>query len=157
MRYAEVAVDAPIRDGRTFTYSIPAHMTVAPGQMVQVPFGSRMADGVVFELPSTTNIDIVKDFLVPRPVLGVTRQVEGSIAALHRCQQGSRILQAARDDGDTGRESGPGERATAQRPYRVSLPGEGPNQLVSNETGCACHKVTRSRHHGYLGVFAGRS
>ncbi|MEK7777398.1 MAG: hypothetical protein AAB303_02075, partial [Chloroflexota bacterium] len=60
MPYAEVAVDAPIRDGRTFTYSVPAHLILAPGQMVQVPFGPRMADGVVFQLSATTNIDPVR-------------------------------------------------------------------------------------------------
>ncbi len=60
MPYAEVAVDAPIRGGRTFTYLVPTHLTVAPGQMVQVPFGPRMADGVVFELSPTTNIDPVR-------------------------------------------------------------------------------------------------
>ena len=60
MPYAEVAVDAPVRGGRTFTYSIPTGLTVAPGQMVQVPFGPRMADGGVFQLSPTTNIDPVR-------------------------------------------------------------------------------------------------
>ncbi|MDO8751179.1 MAG: primosomal protein N' [Dehalococcoidia bacterium] len=60
MPYAEVAVDAHIRDGRTFTYSVPAHLTVVPGQMLQVPFGPRMADGVVFQLSPTTKIDPVR-------------------------------------------------------------------------------------------------
>ena len=60
MPYAEVAVDAPIRDGRTFTYSIPPHLTVEPGQMVQVPFGPRMADGIVFQISATTHIDPVR-------------------------------------------------------------------------------------------------
>ncbi|MBI4340598.1 MAG: primosomal protein N' [Chloroflexi bacterium] len=60
MPYAEVAVDAPIRGTRTFTYSIPPEMTVAPGQMVQVPFGPRMADGVVMRLSEATTIDPVK-------------------------------------------------------------------------------------------------
>jgi len=60
MPYAEVAVDAPLRDGRTFTYSIPPHLTVAPGQMVQVPFGPRMADGIVFQISPTTRIDPVR-------------------------------------------------------------------------------------------------
>lgn len=60
MPYAEVAVDAPIRDGRTFTYSIPTHLSVVPGQMVQVPFGPRMADGVVIRISETTQIDPVR-------------------------------------------------------------------------------------------------
>ncbi len=68
MPYAEVAVDAPIRDGRTFTYSIPTHLTVAPGQMVQVPFGPRMADGVVFQLSPTTNIDPLRPIQATDPL-----------------------------------------------------------------------------------------
>ena len=58
--YAEVAVDAPIRDLRTFTYSVPEGMCVSPGQMVQAPFGPRMADGVVFKLSRSTDIDPVR-------------------------------------------------------------------------------------------------
>ncbi len=58
--YAEVAVDAPIRDARTFTYSVPEGMCVSPGQMVQAPFGPRMADGVVFRLSRGTDVDPVR-------------------------------------------------------------------------------------------------
>ncbi|MBI4311244.1 MAG: DEAD/DEAH box helicase family protein, partial [Chloroflexi bacterium] len=58
--YAEVAVDAPIRGARTFTYLIPNSMTLAPGQMVQVPFGPRVADGVVVKLSPSTAIDPLK-------------------------------------------------------------------------------------------------
>ena len=58
--YAEVAVDAPIREVRTFTYSVPEGMSVSPGQMVQAPFGPRMADGVVFRLSRSTDIDPVR-------------------------------------------------------------------------------------------------
>src|SRR3990172_3862312 len=68
MPYAEVAVDAPIRDGRTFTYSIPTHLTVASGQMVLVPFGPRMADGIVFQLSATSHIDPVRPIEVADPV-----------------------------------------------------------------------------------------
>ena len=58
--YAEVAVDAPVRDGRTFTYSVPDGMSVSPGQMVQAPFGPRMVDGVVFRLSRSTDIDPIR-------------------------------------------------------------------------------------------------
>ena len=68
MPYAEVTVDAAIRDGRTFTYFIPPHLTVAPGQMVQVPFGPRMADGVVFQLSATTQIDPVRPIEAADPL-----------------------------------------------------------------------------------------
>jgi primosomal protein N' (replication factor Y) len=51
--FTEVAVDAPIRPGRTFTYVVPDHIKLLVGQMVQVPFGPRMADGIVFEISRT--------------------------------------------------------------------------------------------------------
>ncbi|MEE8442935.1 MAG: primosomal protein N' [Dehalococcoidia bacterium] len=68
MPYADVAVDAPVRGGRTFTYSIPPQLTVAPGQMVQVPFGPRMADGIVFQVSETTRIDPVRPIEAADPV-----------------------------------------------------------------------------------------
>ena len=37
MKYAEVAVDAPLGVNRTLTYSIPPRMEVLPGQLVWVP------------------------------------------------------------------------------------------------------------------------
>ena len=60
MPFAEVAVDAPIRPGRTFTYEIPAHISVQPGQMVQVPFGPRMADGIVVEVAEAPRFSPVR-------------------------------------------------------------------------------------------------
>jgi primosomal protein N' len=39
MRYAEVAVDAPVNHSRTFSYSIPDRFRIQPGQLVWVPFG----------------------------------------------------------------------------------------------------------------------
>ena len=68
MPYAEVAVDAPIRGTRTFTYAIPPEMEVSPGQMVQAPFGPRMADGVVVKLIAATNIDPVKPIYKADPL-----------------------------------------------------------------------------------------
>lgn len=60
MPYAEVAVDAPVREPRTFTYAAPEESAVVPGQMVQVPFGPRMVDGVVFRLSPVTSVAPVK-------------------------------------------------------------------------------------------------
>ena len=60
MAYAEVAVDAPVRDGRAFSYSLPSHLTVVPGQMVQVPFGPRMADGIVFQVTQAPGFSPVR-------------------------------------------------------------------------------------------------
>ncbi len=50
MKYAEVAVDAPVGHSRTFSYSIPSRFSVEPGQLVWVPFGRRVAQGVVVQL-----------------------------------------------------------------------------------------------------------
>ena len=65
MRYAEVAVDAPVGHSRTFSYSIPSQFTVVPGQLVWVPFGRRVAQGVVVELAAAPQVEITKDLLQP--------------------------------------------------------------------------------------------
>ncbi len=50
MNYAEVAVNAPVRSPRTFSYSIPEGMTVEVGQGVWVPFGARTLQGIVCQV-----------------------------------------------------------------------------------------------------------
>ena len=65
MRFAEVAVDAPISHSRTFSYSIPSTFTVEPGQLVWVPFGRRIAQGVVVELAEAPQVDVTRDILQP--------------------------------------------------------------------------------------------
>ena len=65
MRYAEVAVDAPVAHSRTFSYSIPPVFTVVPGQLVWVPFGRRIAQGVVVELADSPQVEVTKDLLQP--------------------------------------------------------------------------------------------
>jgi len=55
MSFAEIAVDAPIGSRRTFTYAIPSKLNVVVGQMVQVPFGTRMYDGIVFQITDSPN------------------------------------------------------------------------------------------------------
>jgi primosomal protein N' (replication factor Y) len=47
MNYAEVAVDAPSGYSRTFTYSLSGSTDIVTGQMVKVPFGSRVVAGIV--------------------------------------------------------------------------------------------------------------
>ena len=49
--YADVAVDAPAGHARAFTYRVPERITVQPGQLVWVPFGSRTLQGVVVQVP----------------------------------------------------------------------------------------------------------
>ena len=65
MRYAEVAVDAPVAHSRTFSYSIPQRFTVVPGQLVWVPFGRRIAQGVVIELAGSPQVEVTRDLLQP--------------------------------------------------------------------------------------------
>ena len=48
MPFVEVAVDFPDDRSRTFTYAVPDRMSVIPGDLVWVPFGTRVLQGVVF-------------------------------------------------------------------------------------------------------------
>ena len=65
MRYAEVAVDAPVNHSRTFSYSIPDRFRIQPGQLVWVPFGRRILQGVVIELTPTPQVELTKNILQP--------------------------------------------------------------------------------------------
>ncbi|MDE2842036.1 MAG: primosomal protein N' [Chloroflexota bacterium] len=62
-RYAEVAVDAPVGYSRTFSYSIPEGFRIEPGQLVWVPFGRRILQGVVLELVSAPQVEVTRDIL----------------------------------------------------------------------------------------------
>jgi len=62
-RYAEVAVDAPVGYSRTFSYSIPEGFRIEPGQLVWVPFGRRILQGVVMELASAPQVEVTRDIL----------------------------------------------------------------------------------------------
>ena len=65
LRYAEVAVDAPVSHSRTFSYSIPSRFDVEPGQLVWVPFGRRVVQGVVMELAEAPQVEVTRDILQP--------------------------------------------------------------------------------------------
>ena len=69
MRYAEIAVDAPIGRSQTFSYHIPDGMSLAPGQLVRVPFGVRALQGIVFEI-------------APAPQVEETRPVSSALSDL---------------------------------------------------------------------------
>jgi primosomal protein N' (replication factor Y) len=64
--YAEVCVNSPIAQRRTFSYSIPSNLDLAVGQAVWVPFGPKVLQGVVFELTD-------------RPAVEETREIAGVI------------------------------------------------------------------------------
>ncbi len=72
MKYAEVAVNAPVIGPRTFTYTIPAHCSVSPGCAVWVPFGPRVLQGVVFGLTDNSPVEMTReiiDVIDPHPLL----------------------------------------------------------------------------------------
>ena len=65
MRYAEVAVDAPIGQSRTLSYGIPPAIDLEPGQMVWVPLGARPVQGIVFQIVDQPQVEVTRDVLAP--------------------------------------------------------------------------------------------
>lgn len=68
MRYAEVSVHSPAAQRQTFSYEIPAHLSVEAGQAVWVPFGSKVLQGIVL---------VLSDY----PAVSETREIAGIIEA----------------------------------------------------------------------------
>ncbi len=52
-----MAVDFPAGVSKTYTYAVPAHFTLNPGDLVLVPFGARTLPGIVFSLTSKCSFD----------------------------------------------------------------------------------------------------
>ena len=78
LKYADVAVDSPVGHARVFTYRIPDRLSVQPGQLVWVPFGSQTLQGIVVRLSSATPDFATRDILQavdPSPLLG-TEHIE---------------------------------------------------------------------------------
>jgi len=76
MSYAEVAVNSPGAQRRTFSYAVPPYIEV--GHAVRVPFGPRIAQGIVVELtehPSVEETKEVAGLIDPQPILSPS-QVE---------------------------------------------------------------------------------
>ena len=72
MRYAEVAVNSPVAQPRTFSYAIPKGLSLTPGHAVWVPFGSRLVQGIVFEVtvqPSVEEPREIAEVIDPHPLL----------------------------------------------------------------------------------------
>lgn len=65
LSYAEVAVDAPVRSGRAFSYHIPEPLPIVPGQLVWVPFGRRTLQGIVMEVAAIPQVAETKAILQP--------------------------------------------------------------------------------------------
>jgi primosomal protein N' (replication factor Y) len=72
MRYAEVSVNSPVAQRRTFSYAIPPHLDIDVGQAVWVPFGDKLLQGIVLELtdyPAVEETKEIADVIEPRPLL----------------------------------------------------------------------------------------
>ncbi|MEE8174604.1 MAG: hypothetical protein V3T71_04700, partial [Dehalococcoidia bacterium] len=72
MRYAEVAVSSPPARRKTFSYTVPDRLSVEVGQAVWVPFGSRLLQGIVFDLSARPLVEETKEIAVvidPHPLL----------------------------------------------------------------------------------------
>ncbi len=61
MRYAEVSVNAPAAQRRTFSYAIPSGLSVEVGQAVWVPFGNKLLQGIVLELTDYPAVEETRD------------------------------------------------------------------------------------------------
>ena len=76
MNYADVAIDADwIPAGKTFSYRIPRHLAVEPGQLVWVQFGRSYVQGVVVSLSEASAVseEETRDILhpiEPSPLIG---------------------------------------------------------------------------------------
>ena len=61
MKYAEVAVDAPIGYGQTLSYGIAHQPDILPGALVWVPLGARLTQGIVFDLSDESQAEVTRD------------------------------------------------------------------------------------------------
>jgi primosomal protein N' (replication factor Y) len=76
MPFAEVAVNSTAPHRQTFTYSLPNGLSVAVGQAVYVPFGSRTLQGVVLEITEEPRFPETRDIIAAvdgRPLLSPER------------------------------------------------------------------------------------
>jgi len=76
MRYAEVSVNSPVAQRRTFSYAIPSGLDISVGQAVWVPFGAKLLQGVVLELsdyPAVEETREIAGVIESTPVLSPSR------------------------------------------------------------------------------------
>jgi primosomal protein N' (replication factor Y) len=72
VEYAEVSVNSPVSQRRTFSYAIPFGLSIDVGQGVWVPFGDKLFQGVVLELshyPAVEETREIAGVIEPRPLL----------------------------------------------------------------------------------------
>jgi len=61
MKYAEVAVNSPIAQRRSFCYSIPPELKIDIGQAIWVPFGSKILQGIVVKVSDYPSFEVTKE------------------------------------------------------------------------------------------------
>lgn len=61
MKYAEVAVNFPLAQPRTFSYAIPSNISLSVGHAVWVPFGPRLVQGIVLSLSDQPQVEETKE------------------------------------------------------------------------------------------------
>ncbi len=61
MKYAEVAVNSPVAQRRSFCYSTPPELKVDVGQAIWVPFGSKVLQGIVVRLSDFPSFEVTKE------------------------------------------------------------------------------------------------
>ena len=72
MGYAEVAVNSPGAQQRTFSYAVPHGMPLDVGHAVWVPFGPRVLQGIIFQLTDYPQVEETRDIIGiidPLPIL----------------------------------------------------------------------------------------
>jgi primosomal protein N' (replication factor Y) len=72
MNYAEVAVNFPLAQPRSFSYSIPPNIPLGVGHAVWVPFGPRLVQGIVLALSEQAQVEETKEVaeaIDPQPIL----------------------------------------------------------------------------------------
>jgi len=72
MSFAEVSVNSPIAQRRTFSYTIPPHLQIDVGQAVWVPFGEKRLQGIVLELSPHPEVEETREIIgviEPHPLL----------------------------------------------------------------------------------------
>ncbi len=72
MRYAEVSVNSPAAQRRTFSYTVPPGLSIGAGQAVWVPFGNKTLQGIVIELTDYPAVEETREIIGtidPHPLL----------------------------------------------------------------------------------------
>ncbi len=76
MGYAEVSVNSPVAQRRTFSYAIPPDLSIDVGQAVWAPFGEKLLQGIVLELspyPAVEETREIAGIIDPQPLLSPAR------------------------------------------------------------------------------------